>query len=422
MSFSTSLSGLRGAQTELSATANNIANAGTIGFKRSRVEFGDIMPPARSSAGLGTRVKDIQQLFTQGGYQNTGRGLDVALTGSGFFATREPGANGQTYFTRAGNFSIDASRTLVDSNGSEVLVLPVDESGQATAADLTSASALRMPTSSGLAQATSRLGLTVTLPGTADEPAERAQFTGSTPYAFDRSNSSTYNFAQQTNVIDSGGVVRPATLYFTRTGTAAQGDAADSWQVRTFVSDVEVTSAPVNLVFDASGALTSPTAPVSIGPVSSNGTAPPFSFSLDLGSASTQIGSNFRAAELTQDGFAPSEFSTIDIGNDGLVTASFADGSIQKIGRLLVVDFVNPGELRQNGNSRWTVTGDSGEAQIVTPGRNGTGSVETGILENANVDLTEELVGLITAQRNFQANAKAIETANAINQSILNIN
>lgn len=422
MSFSTSLSGLRGAQTELSATANNIANASTVGFKRSRVEFGDIMPPSRGAAGLGTRVKDIQQLFTQGGFQNTARGLDVALTGSGFFATREPGTNGQTYFTRAGSFNINAARTLVDSNGSEVQVLPVDDNGQATAADLSSASALRMPTASGLPRATSALGLTISLPGTADEPAERVQFSGATPYAFDPANSATYNFAQTTNIVDSGGVVRPATLYFTRTGSAAQGDAADAWQVRTFVSDVEVGSAPIDLTFDASGVLTSPSAPVGIGPVSSNGTAPPFSFTIDFGTASRQVGSSFRAAQISQNGFAPSDFSTIDIANDGLVTASFADGTTQKIGRLLVVEFANPGGLRQNGNARWTVTGDSGDARVVTPGRNGTGSVQSGILENANVDLTEELVGLITAQRNFQANAKAIETANAINQSILNIN
>ncbi len=422
MSFSTSLSGLRGAQSELSVTANNIANAGTVGFKRSRVDFGDIMPPSSAAAGLGVRVKDIQQLFTQGGFQNTARPLDVALTGSGFFVTREAGTGGQTYFTRAGGFSIDAGRALVDSNGSQVQVLPVDANGDATAADLTSAASLTMPERSGIPRATSLLGLTVTLPGTADEPAARPMFGGTSPYAFDPANSSTYNFAQTTNVVDANGTVRPATLYFTRTGTASAGDPADSWQVRAYVGDQPAGNQPIDLTFDASGALASPTTPVTVGPVASSAAAPPFSFAVDFGAASSQVGSNFRAAAIAQDGFAPSEFSGIDIGGDGLVTASFADGTTQPIGRLLVVEFANPAALRQHGNARWSVTGDSGDAAIVTPGRNGTGSVQSGILENANVDLTEELVGLITAQRNFQANAKAIETANAMTQSILGLN
>ena len=124
---------------------------------------------------------------------------------------------------------------------------------------------------------------------------------------------------------------------------------------------------------------------------------------------------------LTQDGLALSKFSDVAIAEDGLVTATFSDGSTQPLGVIMLANFTNPAALRQRGDSRWTVTGDSGPADIGRPGFDGVGRIQTGALERANIDLTEELVSLITAQRNFQANAKAIETANTMTQTIINL-
>lgn len=422
MSFSTSLSGLRGAQADLSTTSNNVANVGTIGFKKSRVEFGDIMPPARNAAGLGTRVKTVQQLFTQGGYQNTAREMDVAITGSGFFLTRDTLNGGTSFFTRAGSFGFNADRYLVDSGNAYVQVLPVDSGGNSTASDVAAARSLQLPTSSGVPRATTLVSLSATLPTTADKPADRAAYTPARPYAFSPTDPNSYNFSQLTTVTDSAGNAIPATLYFTRTQSTAAGDASDSWDVNVTIGDASATATPLSLTFDAQGDLVTPTGAVALDSVTPQGAAGALTIALDFGANTQLSGPAFAVRGISEDGFAPAQFSTVNIGSDGLVSATFTDGSVQALGRLAVADFANPAGLRQHGDARWTVTGDSGPAMVVTPGEGGSGAIQTGMLEAANVDLTEELVSLITAQRNFQANAKAIETANQMTQSVLGIN
>jgi flagellar hook protein FlgE len=267
MSFYTSLSGLRAAQTDLSVTSNNIANVGSVGFKKSRAEFGDMMPPSSSSAGIGTRLKSITQQFTQGQFETSSRELDLAINGSGFFITRDQGGTGDTMFTRDGALTINADRWLVDSKGANLQVFPVDADGVATSTDLASAISVQVP----------------------------------------------------------------------ETG--------------------------------ASGA----------------------------------------------------RLSDVSIDPEGLITASFSDGSTEPLGRIALATFSNPAGLRQQGDGRWSVTGESGPVQTGSPKADGFGAVQTGAIERANVDLTEELVALIAAQRNFQANAKAIETANSLTQTVTNL-
>lgn len=421
MTFSISLSGLRGAQTELSITSNNIANVGTVAFKRSRVTFGDIMPPSSSSSGLGTRVRGIDQLFTQGGYQTTSRELDVAITGDGFFMTRDAVAGGRSYFTRAGALSVNADGYLVDAGGAFMQVLPVDQAGVSTARDVSAATALRLPATSGDPRATTALSLNVQLPTTADKPENRAIWTPDRPFAFDPADPASYNFAQTTTVVDAAGTTIPATIYFNRTGDRAAGDAADTWEARVFVGGAKATATPLQLGFNADGSLSTPTGPIQLDTVSPPGLLGSLAPTLAFGSTTRSGGANFSATGISQNGFAPSEFATLGIGQDGLITAAFADGSTQPVGRLLVASFSNPAGLRQEGDARWSVGGDSGPPRVGIAGNAGLGAIQTGLLETANVDLTEELVGLITAQRNFQANAKAIETANALTQSVLQI-
>ena len=416
MSFYTSLSGLKGAQTELGTVSNNLANVGSYGFKKSRTEFGDIISSSRTTPGNGTRLKAIEQQFSQGGFEATSRELDLAIAGSGFFVTRDDLTGGNTAFTRNGKFSTDAASFLIDSNGGYVQGLPVDPEGNVTAGGLSAATNIQIPQTSGVPNATSLIDLTVSLPANADVPANRPAYTAANPYTFDRLDPNSYNHSTQTTVYDSSGNSIPATIYYVRTSDGTPSN----WQARMFVGSEEATPGPVNLRFDAAGNRTLPAGTVSFDPVYPAGASAPLDLTLDLG-ATNQAAGPFTQRSLEQDGFAAGSLSDVTIGEDGLVTATFSNGETKAIAKLAMANFANPEGLKQLGDARWSVTGESGQAVIGAPGEEGIGSIQSGALERANVDITEELVALISAQRNFQANAKAIETGNQMTQSIMNL-
>jgi flagellar hook protein FlgE len=424
MSFYTSLSGLKGAQTELDTVSNNIANVASYGFKKSRTEFGDIISSSRTTAGNGTRLKSISQQFSQGGLEASSRELDLAITGSGFFVTRDALTGGNTLFTRNGAFALNADHYLVDSNGGYVQVLPVDPEGNATATTLAAATNLQVPDMSGVSRATTTIDMTVSLPSAAELPATRPVYSAANPYAFDRLDPNSYNHSVQTTVLDSAGKSIPATMYFVRTSVGPPSD----WEGHLFVGQNEVSAdpaaaiqpAPLLMQFDAAGTRTSPAAPVTYAPVTPAGAAAPITLTLDLG-ATAQTTGPFTLRSLDQDGFAAGTLSDVSVGEDGLVTATYSNGETRAVGKLALANFSNPAGLKQRGDARWSVTGESGQAQIGEAGGDGFGRVQSGALERANVDITEELVALISAQRNFQANAKAIETGNQMTQSIMNM-
>ncbi|MGQ0660666.1 flagellar hook protein FlgE [Sphingosinicella sp.] len=428
MSFYTSLSGLRGAQTDLSTISNNIANVGSIGFKRSRAQFGDIMPASATTAGQGTRLRGIEQQFTQGGFEASARDLDIALGGSGFFVTRDSLTGGTTYFSRNGSLSVDGQRYITDSNGGYLQILPVDADGNTTANGLQAARNIQLPLTAGTPRATTLIDLSVTLPSTADKPALRAVYNPQNPYAFNRLDPNSYNYSQQQTVYDSEGNAQSATLYFVRTGSVAAGDATDTWDVHMFIGNEEASSnvgsatpVPLELEFDAAGALVSPTSSVSFSSVFPSGASAPIAITLDFDAATRQQAGSFTVGAIDQDGIAAAKLSDVSIREDGLISATFSDGTVQALGKLLIANFSNPQGLRQRGDGRWTTTGSSGPAIVGEAGTDAFGRIQTGALERSNVDITEELVSLIAAQRNFQANAKAIETANQMDQSIINM-
>jgi flagellar hook protein FlgE len=275
MSFYTSLSGLRGAQTDLSTISNNLANVGSTGFKKSRAQFGDLFASAptqttRMIAGQGTRLNGVIQQFTQGTLEATDKSLDLAIAGEGFFVVKGNPPRQDVSYTRNGSFQVDTSRHVVDTIGSSLQLLPVDANGDVTSTALSSARDFILPT----------------------------------------------------------------------------------------VSPIDPTSALVN----------------------------------------------------------------VSIGIDGLVTATYADGSDQMLGKVAMASFTAPEGLRPIGDGHWQSTGDSGSPAINAATNGPLGTIRSGALERANVDVTEELVALISAQRNFQANAKAIETATNMTQTIFNIN
>ncbi len=427
MSFYTSLSGLQAAQTDMSTISHNLANVSTNGFKKSRTEFADVIASSVSlnpnqMIGSGTVVKAIRQQFGQGGMQQSASSLDIAVAGDGFFAVKPSLDAAGVNFTRNGSFLVDSNRYVTDSQGGYLQVYPVDGSGAVVATGLGSTVNLRLPQTSGVPEATENVALSLNLSAYSSVPSEASRFGPDTPYAFDRFDPGTYNNSTQTTIYDASGNPLTMTSYFVRETT----DAPSTWSVYTFVGDKQLgTDAanpqPVTLTFDASGALTNPTAPTQFAPFTVGSSTTEQSIALDFGSATTQLGAPFSVDSRSQDGKAVGQLDGVTVGEDGIVRASFSNGDSLALGKVALANFSNPSGLRQLGNSTWAATGLSGEPRLGEPGVNGFGGLMSGAIERSNVDITEELVGLIAAQRNFQANAKALDTASQISQTIFNI-
>lgn len=428
MSFYTSLSGLKGAQTDLATVSNNIANVGSYGFKKSRAEFGDLVSSSRTTAGQGTRLKSIQQQFNQGGFEASARELDIAISGNGFLVTRDELTGGSTKFTRNGALSIDVDRYLVGAGGGYVQVLPTDDEGNVTSGGLASARNLQIPLTSGDPAATANVAINLQLPQTADLPSTRSVYTASNPYAFDRTDPNSYNHSTQEVFYDSAGTAFPATIYYIRTKAPDAVDNTSTWETRLFIGDEEVSSDPATpspatplvLTFDAAGVLTAPAAGTTYASVLPTGAVAPLDITVDYG-ATNQGPGQFTLRSIDQDGATSGKLDDVSISEEGVVTATFSNGTTRALGKLLLANFANPAGLKQRGDAQWSVTGDSGDPVVGEAGKDGFGTIQTGALERANVDVTEELVALISAQRNFQANAKAIETAGAMTQAIINL-
>ncbi|WP_066663354.1 MULTISPECIES: flagellar hook protein FlgE [unclassified Sphingomonas] len=427
MSFYTSLSGLQAAQTDMSTISHNLANVSTNGFKKSRTEFADVIASSVSlnpnqMIGSGTVVKAIRQQFGQGGMQQSASSLDIAVAGDGFFAVKPSLDAAGVNFTRNGSFLVDSNRYVTDSQGGYLQVYPVDGSGAVVATGLGSTVNLRLPQTSGVPEATENVALSLNLSAYSSVPSQASRFGPETPYAFDRFDPGTYNNSTQTTIYDASGNPLTMTSYFVRETT----DAPSTWSVYTFVGDKQLgTDAanpqPVTLTFDASGALTNPTAPTQFAPFTVGSSTTEQTIALDFGTATTQLGAPFSVNGRSQDGKAVGQLDGVTVGEDGIVRASFSNGDSLALGKVALANFSNPSGLRQLGNSTWAATGLSGEPRLGEPGVNGFGGLMAGAIERSNVDITEELVGLIAAQRNFQANAKALDTASQISQTIFNI-
>jgi len=433
MSFYTSLSGLQAAQTDMSTISHNLANVSTNGFKRSMTIFADVIASTKDSnpnqmVGSGTVVKAIRQQFSQGGYTQSSSALDLAITGDGFFAVRSDTGNAGVMFTRNGTFTVDSDRYVTDQQGNKLLVYPVDGSGAVVATGIDSAQSLRIPQTSGTPQATGNVALSLNLSANSAIPANAARFTDAKPYAFDRFDPGTYNQSAQTTIYDANGNALTLTNYFVRETAPSAGDQTSSWKVYSFVGDQQLDAdaaaadaQPITLNFDSTGKITAPSAATTFGGFLAPGATSEQVVTLDFGTGTTQVGSPFSVNARSQDGAAVGQFESVTVGDDGIVRASFSNGYSQPLGKVVLANFANPSGLRQLGNSTWSVTGLSGEARLGEPGSNGFGSLMAGAVERSNVDITEELVGLIAAQRNFQANAKALDTASQISQTIFNI-
>lgn len=479
MSFNIALSGVSAAQRDLDTTANNIANVNTVGFKESRAEFGDVYASSllgggRTKVGDGVLTQDVAQQFSQGSLQFTNTALDLAITGTGFFVTVPDTTSQDFTYTRAGQFKLNESNQVVNSQGDNLLGFPVNPTdGTSNSISLSTASAVTIPDSAGQPQPTAEVDLKMNLP---------AGEIGLDVSRFDPDDPNTFHSSTSVTTYDSLGDSHIQTFYFIRQlDTSVTPNATtNNWSVVSAVdgtlvnytdsNGVSVSSPATNRVghqssnttvnngglgiaagvlqFNSSGEFDNMLSPDNIQAVN-NATTPPtinFStftteplggvfgagpdplqqirtnFNLDVeGEEPTQFASSFEVTALDQDGLPVGRLTGIDIGPDGLVRATFSNGTSEAISRIALARFANEQGLTQVGNASWKESILSGES-LAGEATTGTfGTINSSALEQSNVNLTTELIDMIIAQRNFQANSRALEINNQLNQTILGI-
>jgi flagellar hook protein FlgE len=422
MPFRIALSGLAAASTDLKVTGNNIANSGTTGFKQSRAEFADVYAVSfggttSTSTGNGVRTATVMQQFNQGSVDFTDRALDLAISGQGFFMLQDDKG---TSYTRAGSFHVDADGTVVNNISQRIQVFPTVPNTspplfQTTPTDLT------LATTDGPPQATFTIDAGLNLDAEEVVPPNAP---------FDPADPSTYNSSTSLVVYDSLGAQHTATTFYEKTAVANQ------WNTYMFVDGnfvpstnpaptppvAPATYSTVTMTFNPDGTLNSPTqlqyAPIPGGVLGTG--AADLNLTIDY-TNTTQFGGDFSVNSLSQNGYASGRLSGIDVDQEGTVFARFTNGQSTALGQVALANFANPQGLRQLGDTNWGETFESGSVLLGKPGTGSLGLLQSGALEASNVDIATELVNLITAQRNFQANAQVISAADAVTQTIINI-
>lgn len=465
MPFNIGLSGLTAAAADLKVTGNNIANVGTTGFKASRAEFGDIFTRSygtisKTNIGAGVRLISNSQQFTQGTLEFTDNSLDMSITGRGFFVLNSAGSDDNVY-TRAGAFQVDNEGYIVN-NGSPPMRLqgfpPTDPTDPNSLFRTGLRSDMQINLGDSPPNATAEISAQINLRSDATTPVDKTvvpQTVPPTPIdpaaigagGFEINDPDTYNFSTATTVYDSLGTPRPVTMYFIKDDATGPG----AWQVHVQMDgaidpDVFPTGSPFPLTFDTNGILDTNATPaindltfVDMGLATSNwepvngatvGQDDPTQpipstpgdniISLDL-SGTTQYGERYAVSSLEQDGYTTGRITGVDADEVGVLFIRYSNGRALPLGQVALADFDNPQGLQQVGDTSWAETTNSGGPVIFSPGTGSLGTIQGGALETANVDLATQLVHLITAQRNYQANSQTISAANQITQTILNI-
>jgi len=420
MGFDTAVSGIRAAAADLSVIGNNIANASTTGFKTSRAEFSDVyatnlLGGGSNAIGQGVNLSGVTQEFTQGNISFTNNALDLAISGSGFFLLSD---NGSSLYTRAGNFQVDREGFVVSGEGYRLQAFQANSQGDISGqvGDLQLDTSLIDPNPTGVVDIATNLdsrGTPPTVPFGGPFDAFAVP-----PTAPDRDS---FNATTSTTIYDGLGNSHVVSLYYVKTANP------NEWQVHSLVDGV-TTSGPDTLTFQSNGQFDPLTLPVEISiagwnPLNSAGLptgASAQSFNVSL-SRSTQFGSEFAVSSITQDGFSTGQLSGLEIDASGVAFARYTNGQARALGQVVIAGFANPNGLQPLGNSDWAETFASGAATLGQSGTSGLGLLQSGALEDSNVEITEQLVNMIVAQRNFQANAQVIQTEDAVTQTVINL-
>ena len=422
MAFQHGLSGLNASSKNLDVIGHNIANANTTGFKSSRAEFADLVASSMGAGGganygIGVEVAAVAQQFSQGNVTVTGNNLDVAINGNGFFKVQQ--ADGSAAYTRAGNFKLDKTGDLVTNGGAQVMGFKVDP---ATGLSTSEAQPLSFPTGAPIqAKQTESIKATLNLDARAKDSAGDATATPPVP-ATPRST-----YGTSINVYDTQGVATPVNLYFMKTANPNEWAVYNQLDDPTAVPPVTAISLGT-IAFDENGKIDPATATLTltVSPTANPnaGTAAPavanFPVDIDM-SGATQFGSKFAVADLSQDGYASGDLTSINISNDGMVMASYSNGVTRAEAQVALANFRNPQGLLAVGGNNWVESFDSGPAVLGKPGDGNFGALRSGALEDSNVDLTAELVNMMTAQRAYQANAQTIKTQDQVMSTLVNL-
>lgn len=429
MSFQQGLSGLSVSSKTLDVVGNNIANATTVGFKASQAQFADVFAASLSGAssasiGLGAKLATVAQQFTQGNISVTNNALDVAINGGGFYIVADGGTN---YYSRNGQFQVDANGYMVTSTGKNLQGVLLDKTTgteAGTQGDIQLFNPTAASDSPAQATGTSATGLGVTL-GINLDSREALPTTA----VFSSGVPSSYNQTNAITTYDSLGNPHSYTLYYVKTAVT------NTWDVYATVTNPAGSTtgtAPQDLgqlgtlVFDTDGTLLTPVTGVLAETISDTeagyaGGVLPMAFNINLGGA-TQYGANFTVNTATQDGFSSGKLSGFNIGGEGVITGNYTNGQTQYLYKIKLASFRNPQGLQPQGGNLWSQSSASGQPVIGNPGSSGSyGPLQSSATEDSNVDITQELVAMITAQRVYQANAQTIKTQDQVLQTLVNL-
>lgn len=507
--FGISLSGIKNSQKYLDVTSNNIANANTIGFKRSRAEFADVYTNSvfqnnKTVVGMGSQNTTVSQQFVQGNLSgDTGNNLDMAIQGNGFFVlSNENNPADGTHFvsdrtyTRAGAFQVNKEGFIVTAQGDFLQGWDVNDRGDAAALDISSTHSIKIPEDTGAPQMSTEIGIGVNLPagapsvkppinlGNQRNPVMQNLNAGVRPNrietwrsAFDPKDSSTYTCSTSQTIHDSLGGAHTLTYYMMKSDPSnGNPNNTQTWNVVVYVDgkpvDVAVANNqnPIRLdITDQNSSIAGTSLygfQMTFGPngemqrivpsalfVSNNGVYesprqndpngtpgnayPGHNFGLHsalgggvaddqdihIGFDATQYGSSSFTVNKspTNDGYSTGLLTNVAVNEDGIIQAEYSNGRYVNIAKVAMADFANQQGLTKVGDTQWKQSISSGEATPKEPNRGGAGSIKGANLEESNVDLTAQLVDLIVAQRNYQANSQALQTQNTAMDSIMNI-
>jgi len=406
MAFSQAVSGLNAAATNLDVIGNNIANSATSGFKSGSVSFADMF--AGSQVGLGVKVAGITQNFKGGTTTGTSRALDVAISGNGFFRLQDQ--DGGIFYSRNGQFKLDENRNLTNMQGLQLTGYPAAGTPP-TIQQGANPVPLSIPEGMMNAKASTSGNMVANLKSTHKVPDN---------HTFDPAKKDSYNYVNTITTYDSLGNAHNINAYFVKTDE-------NKWQVYT----QDGTAAPVDagtMTFDTSGNLASTT--------SKQGTAGEFSMLIPMEAKDGALAQNFTlnfaksmqqsvsadsVSKVSQDGYGAGEYTNFQINNDGTVMGIYSNQQTQVLGQIVMANFSNPEGLSSQGDNVWQETGASGQPRVGLAGNGGLGKLTSGALEASNVDLSQELVNMIVAQRNYQSNAQTIKTQDSILQTLVSL-
>lgn len=428
MSFQQGLSGLAAASKSLEAIGNNVANANTVGFKASQAQFADVYANSlngstSANTGIGTKVSQVAQQFTKGNITGTANPLDVAINGAGFFRMSD---GGTVTYSRNGQFELNKDGYIVNANGARLTGYLTDTNGVlATGAPVD----LRIDSHDLPPKMTTEVKQTLNLD---------SRLTPIT-VAFNKDDPATYHNSTSASVYDSLGNAQVLQTFYVKvapTDASPPGTPA-TWHVYATVDGNLVAPAPPadpadppnpagylgQLIFTSTGDLTAATRaslPLNISVPTSSGATSPYPVKFQLANT-TQYGSPFSPSAPLQDGYESGRLSGFNIGADGIIMGRYTNGKTSRLGQVALANFTNPNGLQPTGGNAWIETSASGQPLVSSPGSSNLGVLQSSAVEDSNVDLTAELVNMITAQRVFQANSQTIKTQDQLLQTVVNL-